>query len=74
VGDYRSQTLEVATTNIDVDEFSLGEVVASSSGTYDNSWIVVDQSPSPGTKADVGAPIDLTVGDPADPATSAICP
>ena len=74
VGEYRCQTLEVATTNIDVDGFAVGEVVAASEGDPDNSWIVVDQDPSPGQRVPAGSPIDLTVGDPADPATSLVCP
>ena len=74
VGDYRCQTLEVATTEIDVDNFALGELTAASPGEPDPSWIVVGQDPSPGQKADAGAAIDLTLGDPADPATSVTCP
>ena len=64
----------MATTNIDVDGFAMGTVTPATTGTPDNSWLVLDQSPSPGSKAAAGSPIDLTVGDPADPATTAVCP
>jgi beta-lactam-binding protein with PASTA domain len=74
VGDYTCQTLEVATTSIDVDGFALGTVTAGTPGSVNPSWLVIDQSPLPGQKAPIGSPIDLTVGDPADPATTAVCP
>jgi beta-lactam-binding protein with PASTA domain len=67
-------TLEVATTEIDVDGFAMGEQTAASAGTPDNSWIVVEQDPRPGQDADAGSPINLVLGDPADPATTAACP
>jgi outer membrane biosynthesis protein TonB len=74
VGNYTCQTLEVATTNIDVDEFALGGVNPITSGTPDNSWIVVQQDPGPGEKADIGSPINVDVGDPNDPGVQATCP
>ncbi|MEO5964679.1 MAG: PASTA domain-containing protein, partial [Candidatus Limnocylindrales bacterium] len=74
VGDYSCQTLEVATTNIDVDGFSLGTTTPASAGSIGPSWIVVGQTPTPGQKRPLGTAIDLTVGDPADPNTQAVCP
>jgi hypothetical protein len=67
-------TLEVATTEIDVDGFAMGEQTAASPGTPDNSWIVVDQDPGPGQDAEAGSAIDLVLGAPDDPATQVACP
>jgi serine/threonine-protein kinase len=74
VGDYTCQTVEVATTNIDDDGFMVGDSTAASPGSPDIGWIVVGQDPAPGQRQPVGTPIDLTVGDPADPDTLAVCP
>ena len=54
VGDYTCQTLEVATTNIDVDGFSGGVLTPASAGTPDQDWIVVGQDPAPGQKQPLG--------------------
>jgi hypothetical protein len=67
-------TLELATTEIDVDGFAMGSQTPASAGTPDNSWIVVGQDPGPGQEADLESPINLTLGAPGDPATLAACP
>ena len=68
VGDYRCQTLSDATTQITDDGFVRGEVTTEpDGGAYDDSWVVIDQSPAPGTRHRSGTGIDLTVQDPSLP-------
>jgi beta-lactam-binding protein with PASTA domain len=73
VGDYVCKTVEVATTLIDADGFSLGTVVSDPAGTdpVPNTWIVTAQDPTPGKKRAIGAPINLVAQ---DPATQTVCP
>jgi beta-lactam-binding protein with PASTA domain len=73
VGDYQCVTLEVATNLIDADGFALGTVTSSPAGTdpVPQTWIVIDQSPNPGVKRQVGTPINLVA---ADPTTVTTCP
>jgi serine/threonine-protein kinase len=68
VGEYRCQTLDQATTEINGDGFVVGNVTAEPSGPESGDWIVIGQSPLPGKKAAPGSGIDLTVYDPAAPA------
>ena len=73
VGDYVCSTVEVATTLIDGDGFTLGSVVSDPAGTdpVPVTWIVTAQDPKAGAKQPVGTAIDLTAQ---DPATQIVCP
>ena len=54
-------TLEVATTAIDDQGFTLGEVTTDPEDTdpIPSNWIVSDQKPNPGQNRPFGTPIDL---------------
>ena len=67
------QTLEVATTQIDDDGFTVGDVTTDPPDTdpVPPDWIVSDQQPNPGQNRDFGTPINLVL---ADPATVTDCP
>jgi beta-lactam-binding protein with PASTA domain len=73
VGEYRCVTVEVATTLIDADEFSLGSVVSDPAGTdpVPGTWYVIGQDPTPGQKVPKGTAINLTAQE-IDP--GATCP
>ena len=54
VGNYICSTLEVATTMIDVQGFSLGDVTPIRPvPTRSSDWVVVDQKPNPGQEGGV---------------------
>jgi serine/threonine-protein kinase len=73
VGDYRCVTVEVATTLIDADTFTLGTVTSSPAGTdpVPATWYVIQQDPGPGKKVEPGTSINL-VAQEIDPAPN--CP
>ncbi len=81
VGDYTcqtaqvptTQTVEVATTQIDSDGFALGKVTSDPPGTdpVPTTWIVTAQSPKAGQKRPLGTAIELVAQ---DPATQTVCP
>ena len=73
VGDYRCVTVEVATTKIDEDGFTLGTVTSSPVGIdpVPGTWYVIQQDPAPGKKIDPASAIDL-VAQEIDPAPN--CP
>lgn len=71
VGNYVCQTLDAATASLTADGFVLGTVTAVPAGTPDGTWIVVAQTPAPGTSRTFGSSVDLTVQDPASIST---CP
>ena len=69
-----AMTLEVATTEIDVDGFAMGSQTPASAGTPDNSWIVVDQDPGRARRRTSARRSTSLLGDPDDPATLVACP
>ena len=73
VGDYTCQTVEVATTLIDSDGFTVGTTTSDPAGTepVPLTWIVTAQDPAPGQKRPLGAAINLVAQ---DPATTTACP
>jgi beta-lactam-binding protein with PASTA domain/tRNA A-37 threonylcarbamoyl transferase component Bud32 len=73
VGEYRCMTVEVATTLIDSDRFTLGVVTSEPAGTVPvpPTWYVIGQDPTPGQKKPVGTAINLTAQE-TDPGAS--CP
>ena len=73
VGAYTCKTVDVATTQIDADGFTLGSVVSDPAGTdpVPGTWIVTAQDPTAGQKQPVGTAIDLTAQ---DPAIQTVCP
>ena len=66
VGNYICMTLEVATTTIDDDGFTLGDVTADPPDTdpIPPEWIVSDQKPNPGVNKAFATPIDLVLAAP----------
>ena len=65
VGEYRCMTLNQAEQQIVADGFRVGQVSAANGGHPKRDWIVVAQSPAPGTLQPAGTPIDLSADDPA---------
>jgi beta-lactam-binding protein with PASTA domain len=66
VGDYRCITLAQASVEITADGFRVGEVTGVPEG-YEPApeSVVIDQTPNPGMRRELGARIDLKVTDPA---------
>ncbi|HEY5436743.1 MAG TPA: Stk1 family PASTA domain-containing Ser/Thr kinase [Candidatus Limnocylindrales bacterium] len=66
-GNYRCWTLDVATTKIDLDGFTLGTVSSDPAGVdpIPPTWIVTSQAPVAGTNQPFGSAIDLVLSDPA---------
>ena len=66
VGNYICSTLEVATTMIDDQGFTLGDVTTDPPGTdpIPSDWVVSDQKPNPGKNEDFGTKVDLVMKDP----------
>lgn len=65
VGEYRCMTLTKASDQIVADGFTVGQVTPANGGPIKKDWVVVAQSPAPGTTQPAGTPIDLSVDDPA---------
>ena len=72
VGNYICSTLEVATTMIDDQGFTLGDVTSDPPGTdpIPSDWVVSDQKPNPGKNEAFGTKVDLVMSDP----TTVTCP
>jgi beta-lactam-binding protein with PASTA domain len=70
VGDYRCLTLDGAADRVTADSFTVGSVnYTFSGGPVDDTWVVEQQTPEPGTIAAPGSQIDLVLSSPFD-----ICP
>ncbi|HEY4190550.1 MAG TPA: Stk1 family PASTA domain-containing Ser/Thr kinase [Candidatus Limnocylindrales bacterium] len=71
-GNYVCSTLDEATTAIDDQGFTLGDVTSDPPGTdpIPSTWVVSDQDPAPGQNKPFGTRIDLTMADP----TTVTCP
>jgi hypothetical protein len=68
VGEYRCLPLSDAQDQIVAQGFTVGDVGTNPAGlTFDDTWLVHAQVPTPGEQRPPGTPIRLTVQDPTQP-------